>query len=112
MFASLDEYKITYTNNNLGFWCKALIGSDRPLSLVEKVETVFHLDGFEFGFYLSELEYWKNRCLLAEKCLGETPCDPDITFNQRLAWGTYYSFISKFGDLDKNYKTGGKEDVG
>lgn len=29
-----------------------------------------------------DLEYWKKRCELAEKCMEESPCDPDITTGQ------------------------------
>lgn len=37
--------------------------------------------------------YWKKRCELAEKCLGESPCDPDITGEQIKAHNEYNEFI-------------------
>lgn len=30
----------------------------------------------------NELEYWKARCLAAEKFIDESPCDPDIYSEQ------------------------------
>lgn len=49
------------------------------------------------GSLLSDLDYWKQRCLLAEKCLEESPCDPDITTDQIKAWNAYHKFISWAG---------------
>ena len=46
---------------------------------------------------ISDLEcklfYWKTRCLLAEVCLEESPCDPDITYGQIRAYTVYKEFI-------------------
>ena len=42
---------------------------------------------------LSKTEYWKQRCLLAEKCIEESPCDPDITEEQIKAFKEYHNFI-------------------
>ena len=50
------------------------------------------------GALLSDLDYWKQRCLLAEKCLEESPCDPDITTDQIKAWNAYHKFISWAGN--------------
>lgn len=50
------------------------------------------------GSLLSDLDYWKQRCELAEKCLEESPCDPDITSDQIKAHNTYNKFISNFGN--------------
>ena len=50
------------------------------------------------GSLLSDVDYWKQRCLLAEKCLEETPCDPDITSDQIKAWNAYHKFISWAGN--------------
>ena len=50
------------------------------------------------GSLLSDLDYWKQRCLLAEKCLEESPCDPDITADQIKAWSAYHKFISWAGN--------------
>ena len=47
---------------------------------------------------LSDVDYWKQRCLLAEKCLEESPCDPDITSDQIKAWNAYHKFISWAGN--------------
>jgi hypothetical protein len=46
---------------------------------------------------IPDLDYWKTRCLLAENCLEESPCDPDITANQMAAEATYRDFIKSFG---------------
>lgn len=45
------------------------------------------------------LDYWKQRCLLAEKCLEESPCDPDITLEQIQAHNDYNIFLDKNGKL-------------
>ena len=50
------------------------------------------------GSLLSDLDYWKQRCELAEKCLEESPCDPDITSDQIKVHNTYNKFISNFGN--------------
>lgn len=47
---------------------------------------------------LSDVDYWKQRCLLAEQCLEKSPCDPDITADQIKAWNAYYKFISWAGN--------------
>jgi hypothetical protein len=38
-------------------------------------------------------DYWETRCALAEKCLEETPCDPDITSEQIAAWAEYKAYL-------------------
>lgn len=43
-------------------------------------------------------DYWKQRCLLAEKCLEESPCDTDITTEQIEAWNAYHNFIRLNGN--------------
>ena len=50
------------------------------------------------GSLLSDTDYWKQRCLLAEQCLEESPCDPDITADQIKAWNAYHKFISWAGN--------------
>lgn len=50
------------------------------------------------GALLSDVDYWKQRCLAAEKCLEESPCDPDITTSQIYAWETYHKFIGLYGN--------------
>lgn len=50
------------------------------------------------GSLLSDTDYWKQRCLLAEKCLEESHCDPDITSDQIKAWNAYHKFISWAGN--------------
>ena len=37
--------------------------------------------------------YWKQRCLLAEQFIEESPCDPDITPLQLKAYTEYIEFI-------------------
>lgn len=52
------------------------------------------------GEILPDVAYWRNRCLLAEKCLSESPCDPDITNEQINAHNSYNEFIEAFGNKD------------
>lgn len=47
------------------------------------------------------MEYWRKRCQLAEKCLDESPCDPDITDDQIEAHKEWEKFISKCAKEDK-----------
>lgn len=49
---------------------------------------------------LPDVAYWRHRCLLAEKCLSESPCDPDITNEQIKAHNSYNEFIETFGNKD------------
>jgi len=44
---------------------------------------------------MTELEYWRTRCELAEKCLKESPCDPDVTSDQIRAHASYNEFVMK-----------------
>ncbi len=37
-------------------------------------------------------DYWKKRCELAELYIEETPCDPDITYTQFLAYNAWNNF--------------------
>lgn len=66
-------------------------------------ECIGFIDGYnaaltKLKLLLSDLEYWKQRCELAEKCLEESPCDPDITSDQIKAHNAYNKFISNFGN--------------
>lgn len=47
---------------------------------------------------LTDSDYWKQRCLLAEKCLDESPCDQDVTMEQLSAWKSYHNFINSEGN--------------
>lgn len=46
----------------------------------------------------ADVDYWKQRCSLAEKCLEESPCDPDVTSEQIKAWDAYHKFLGKAGN--------------
>lgn len=41
---------------------------------------------------MSELDYWKKRCELAEKYIDETPSDPDIYLDQIKAFNKWVEF--------------------
>lgn len=45
---------------------------------------------------LSKSNYWKQRCLLVEKCLSESPCDPDITNEQIKAHSDLREFLNTY----------------
>lgn len=49
---------------------------------------------------LSDWSYWKIRCLLAEKCLNESPRDPDITKDQIEANNAYVKFLAENGQRE------------
>lgn len=50
------------------------------------------------GSLLSDTEYWKQRCQLAEKYIEESPCDPDITSSQIEAHYKYNYFLTVNGN--------------
>lgn len=50
------------------------------------------------GELIDELNYWKQRCQLAEQCLDESPCDSDITAGQIKAHADYNEFLTREGD--------------
>jgi len=43
----------------------------------------------------AELEYWKQRCLMAERFIDESPCDPDITPEQINAYANWQYFVNQ-----------------
>jgi len=54
-----------------------------PLPQADKVEDA-----------VNEMKYWKTRCHLAETCMKESPCDPDITTSQIEAHKAYDEFVN------------------
>jgi len=48
----------------------------------------------------SMAEYWKRRCLLAEKINEVSPCDPDMTKQQIEAINKYNDFILFYGKTE------------
>lgn len=53
---------------------------------------------------LLEVDYWKERCLLIEDFVKESPIDPDVTFEQMYYWNEYNKFIEKFGRKENEQK--------
>jgi hypothetical protein len=49
---------------------------------------------------VGDSEYWNKRCVLAEKCLEKSPCDPDITSEQIEALDNYHQFIRLNGNKE------------
>lgn len=49
---------------------------------------------FQDDAYLA-LEYWKKRCLAAEKFIKESPCDPNICVEQIEACNEAYNIWQK-----------------
>lgn len=47
--------------------------------------------------FISNIDYWKQRCLLAEVCLDKSPCDPDITSDQIKAHDAHNEFLKTYG---------------
>jgi len=45
---------------------------------------------------MDKAEYWKQRCLLAEKAWLASPCDPDITEKQIKAHDAHSVFINTY----------------
>ena len=58
-----------------------------------------------FTDLLNEKNYWKNRCLLAEVYIKESPCDPDITTKQLDAYIEWNEAVKKINlTFDQTYK--------
>jgi hypothetical protein len=68
-----------------------------PRALFKRRNQQYNIHGVSDSL-LSDVDYWKQRCLLAEKCLEESPCDPDITSDQIKAHNAYNKFISWAGN--------------
>lgn len=49
---------------------------------------------------IPDAAYWRYRCLLAEKCLSVSPCDPDITEEQINSHKDYNEYLKTFGKKD------------
>ncbi len=47
------------------------------------------------------MNYWRQRCKLAESIIEACPCDPDITEGQIEAFKKYHEFIKKNGKQPK-----------
>ena len=43
---------------------------------------------------MTKSEYWRERCILAETYIRNSPCDPDITLNQLTSYKEWLKFIS------------------
>ena len=59
---------------------------------------------------MTDLEYWRTRCELAEECLEQSPCDTDITRGQILAHEAYCNFIAN-NDAPLNYQVIGTAEM-
>ena len=46
----------------------------------------------EYNHLHAKANYWERRCELAEKCIEESPCDPDITSGQIKAHNEWTNF--------------------
>ena len=55
----------------------------------EKVKICIQLEETEIEIY------WKTRCLLAEKYIEESPCDPDFYKEQLKAYNKWKDFKNK-----------------
>lgn len=59
---------------------------------------------------MTDLEYWRTRCELAEECLEQSPCDTDITRGQIEAQSAYVTFIAN-NDAPLNYQVIGTAEM-
>lgn len=51
---------------------------------------------------LSEkLQYWKDRCKAAELFIEESPCDPDTSTEQIVAYGNWQTLKNKEAEYEK-----------
>ena len=87
-------YKEKWINGELHYTLSPK-GSWKPF---EKEDYIQRVQELEQQVNSVELDYWKQRCELAEKCIEESPCDPDITSDQIKAHNDYNEFISNFGN--------------
>jgi len=80
-----------------------VVGSEVSFEIVEQWEVGdFDMEGMvEYAKIVPEVKevepynYWKERCLAAEKFIDLTPCDPDIYDDQLIAHGEWIKLINK-----------------
>lgn len=98
--------KVRLTNKPQPYWTSSMyknLGQEVVIKRIDGEYFIIEDDPKEFIYSFEDIEkisppdYWKQRCLLSEKCLEECPCDPDITQGQRDAWDNWEEFIKKYG---------------
>jgi len=78
-------------------------GGEVSFEIIEQLEVgYFDMEGMvEYAKIVPEdkvdepYNYWKERCLAAEKFIDLTPCDPDIYDDQLIAHGEWIKLINK-----------------
>lgn len=51
---------------------------------------------------MTELDYYKNKCIFLEQIEKANPCDPDVTPKQIIAYSRYNSFVKVYGQIFKD----------
>jgi len=80
-----------------------VVGSEVSFKIVEQWEVGdFDMEGMvEYAEIVEEVkkeepyDYWKERCLAAEKFIDLSPCDPDIYDDQLIAHGEWVTIKNK-----------------
>lgn len=81
-------------------------GDEVSFKIVEQWEVGdFDMEGMvEYAEIVPEVKkeepynYWKERCLAAEKFINLSPCDPDVYPDQLIAYGEWESIKSKYNE--------------
>jgi hypothetical protein len=80
-----------------------VVGSEVSFEIIEQWEVGdFDMEGMvEYAKIVPEVKeeepynYWKERCLAAEKFIDLSPCDPDIYPDQLIAYGEWETIKKK-----------------
>ena len=80
-----------------------IVGSEVSFEIIEQWEVGdFDMEGIvEYGKIVPEekveepYNYWKERCLAAEKFIDLSPCDPDIYPDQLIAHNEWIELVNK-----------------
>ena len=80
-----------------------VVGSEVSFEIIEQWEVGdFDMEGMvEYAKIVPEVKeeepynYWKERCLAAEKFIDLSPCDPDIYPDQLIAYNEWIELVNK-----------------
>lgn len=79
---------------------REVIGTIRVLDMIDVIDdSMEELERLtiESGKLRQDIDYWRERSRLLERCRDESPCDSDITTSQIEAELAYKDFIKKNG---------------
>lgn len=79
--------------NHINGWLSGGCNDEDRKKLTNDIALAISSNDTQAVISSSDSFYWKERCRLAEKCLDESPCDPDITSTQIKAGNKYRGYL-------------------